>query len=204
MKTVAILDNTVLANFLDAGKIELLLKLQVVFSHFLIPVKVKQELLNVAPSYLLKRQVFANYINSDNYGFYRLCTTHDLIILGIAESLFSKGIHSGEAEAIAQARKQNVKFFFTDDQDCSDIIRKEFFWLYPMTTHSLIAILDVTGLLIDPVETWRTFHKTSRFNFKQLKNAFSNAFFILDIRDKSLLQEKSSWKRIFGHRHRNK
>ncbi|MCU0346146.1 MAG: hypothetical protein MUC59_04345 [Saprospiraceae bacterium] len=200
MKPIAVIDNTVLANFLDAGQEELLQKAQIVFNHFLIPTKVKDEFLSVEPTFLSKRQVFARNITSDATGFYRLCTTFDPIILGIAESLVSSGVDSGEAEAIAQAHKQGAKYFFTDDQDCATVVKKEFGWLIPMKTFSLIAILDIHGLLPNAPEVWRFFYQKAGFNHAQLKEAVIDAYSILGVRpDKNTLSVKTSWKRIFGN-----
>ena len=47
MKHVAILDNTVLANFIDSGLIAIFEKLRSIFNHFLIPVEVQNEFLKV-------------------------------------------------------------------------------------------------------------------------------------------------------------
>lgn len=194
------IDNNVLANFLDAGQAELLQKAQVVFGHFLIPLKVKEEFLNVDNAYLPQRLNFLQNVTSETEGFYRLCTTYDLITLGIAQSLVSSGLDSGEAEAIAQARKRNVKFFLTDDKDCTEIIKREFGWLLPMRTFALIAMLEIHGLIPNAVETWRFFHSKVGFTHEQLKQAVRDAFSILGVRpDKTIFSELTSWKRIFGH-----
>lgn len=196
MNRIAIIDNSVLAAFIDAGLIDLLENTRIIFRFFLVPEKVRSEFLDVEPKFLLNRQRFNDLIGADG-GFYRLCTTVDKIILGVAESF--ENIDAGEAEAIAQAQKRKVFLFFTDDQKCRDVIGKNFIWLRTMSTHSLIAALDIAGFLSDAPKVWQTIHSKLGFTHKQLKQAVENAFFLLEITpDKKIISEKSSWKRIFG------
>jgi predicted nucleic acid-binding protein len=194
MTRIAILDNSVLANFIDSGHIDLLLQTQTIFQYFLIPEKIRSEFINVTSEYRPEREHFADTFNYPN-SFYRLCTTFDSIILGIAQSL----VDPGEAEAIAQARKQNVYLFFTDDQNCREVIEEEFSWLRTMDTLSLIAMLDIAEVLPNAPDVWRSIYKMSGFDHNQLKQAVNNAFFLIGIRpDKKMVSEKASWKRIFG------
>ncbi len=194
MNRIAVIDNSVLVSFIDSGQIDLLHQTQSIFQYLLVPEKVRSEFLNVTSEYLPLRERFADAFNIPN-SFYRLCSTYDPILLGIAQTL----VDPGEAEAIAQARKRNVYLFFTDDQDCREVIEKEFSWLRTMGTSSLVAMLDLAGVLSNAPKVWRNLHKVSGFKHPQLKVAVTNAFFLLGIRpDKKLFSEKSSWKRIFG------
>ncbi|MBK9014660.1 MAG: hypothetical protein IPM82_11585 [Saprospiraceae bacterium] len=193
---IAILDNSVLATFMDSGQMDLLDKSRIVFRFFLIPEKVKAEFLNVPPQFLATRQRFADSISID-YGFYRLCTTFDEIVLGILQT--TKGIHEGEAQAIAQAQSVMSFYFLLTMKIAKTPLMKDSPHLRTMGTPTLVALLDVAGFLPNAVAVWQTIHQNHGFTYPQLKDAVKNAFLLLGIgHEKKLWQEKTSWKRIFG------
>ena len=115
MKQQAIIDNNVLANFLDIERIDILDKCMLLFDCFLIPISIKNELAAYKKDGKLpiQREKFLSKLNTKT-GFYRLCDTYDAV-----EFMFLKtedNIHEGEAEAIAQAQKRSIRLFFTEDK----------------------------------------------------------------------------------------
>jgi predicted nucleic acid-binding protein len=138
MKRVAVIDNNVLANFLDAGEGALLEQARVVFSQIYIPQQVLTDFLNVSEPYLHQRQRFANNIGTD-VDFFRHCYSFDPIVLGLLQS--EKGIHSGEAEAIAQAVRRDIPIILTDDVGCKKYVAQNKHSLRCFGTLFIAAIL---------------------------------------------------------------
>lgn len=191
MNKVAILDNSVLANFIDSGQLSILEKARQAFKYFLIPQEICREFLSVSPAYLIARERFAQKLRIDQ-GFYRLCTTVDPIVMGLLQT--QKGVDAGEAEAIAQAVKRNVMTFFTDDRRCEDYIRRHYSHIRCYNSLIIVAILDLLELLPDVKTCWKNLHKFRGFQQADVRAAYERAARDWDIKlDKPDLWQKARW-----------
>lgn len=196
MKRAAIVDNTVLANLIDAGLSDLLDKSRIVFANFYIPDTVLEEFLHVPEPYFAVRQRFADRIIYDR-GFFRRCNTFDSIVLGILQT--EPGVDLGEAEAIAQAVRRNITLMLTDDADCQKYIKQKHPYLQCHSTVFLVALLDLNGFLPQPDHNWKRLYRHHKFNSSRLREAYTNAFSFIGVTpDQKILSRKSSMKRILG------
>lgn len=194
MKRVAILDNTVLANLIDAGLGDLLDKSHILFENFYVPEKIMEEFLGVVEPYLSVRQRFADGISFDR-GFFRRCNTFDPIVLGVLQT--ESGVDPGEAEAIAQAVRRNITLLLTDDIDCQTYVRQHRPYIQCRSTTFLVALLDVNEFLPQPNQTWKKLYDHHKFKSSHLREAYNAAFkFIGTAPNRKFLSQKCSLKRI--------
>lgn len=194
MKHVAILDNTVLANFIDSGLIAIFEKLRSIFNHFLIPVEVQNEFLKVPSRYLAERQRFADNIAVD-IGFYRLCNSFDPIVQG--DLIARVGVDPGEAEAIAQAVRRNVWIFLTDDRRCSKFIASQYPFIRCYNSLFLIALLDTAGYIDEVNQVWKDLNQRINLKSGDLREAYKAAHAFLSLAyDPKAISRKSRLKEI--------
>lgn len=196
MNQAAILDNTVLANFMDNGLISTFEKLRLVFNYFLIPVEVENEFLKVPSRYLAERQRFADKFRLD-VGFYRLCNSFDPIVRG--ELVLIKDVDPGEADAIAQAVRRNVWLFLTDDRRCSRFITNQYPFIRCYNSLFLIALLDCLAYIDDIKQVWQVMHPKMDFKSKDLREAYLDAYAYLSMSpDSKIISKKSQLKKILS------
>ncbi len=194
MKRLAILDNTVLANLIDAGLSDLLDKSRVLFENFCIPEKIMEEFLDVDEPYLAVRQRFADRILFDR-GFFRRCNTFDPIVLGVLQT--EAGVDLGEAEAIAQAVRRNITLLITDDVNCRNYIRQHHPYIQCYPTPFLVALLDVNEFLPQPIQVWKKLYDHHKFKSAHLREAYTSAFrYIGTSPNRKSLNQKCSLKQI--------
>jgi len=195
MTRIAVIDNNVLANFFDIGRIDLLLLCRNIFEYILIPEKVKSEIGNYKNNNKLpvERERFISKLDT-HHGFFRLCTTYDRITLMFLST--KKNIHQGEAEAIAQATKRNVNIFLTEDKDCIKFIDNQYNNLQHFDTLFLIALLDIQQYIT--LEEYKIALKQLKtkhgFNSKMLRISYTKAIRFLDIPlNKKIISNKTSF-----------
>ena len=194
----AIIDNTVLANFMDSGQIGILNSSNLIFKTLFVPEAVHYEFLNVKGKLLHARTRFSDGIKIDK-GYYRHCNTYDPIILGS----FSRkdGVDPGEAEAISQAAKRGISIIITDDRKCRDYIEKKFAHIKTYSTLTIIALLDLSGWLPDRNKNFQQLYMSCSFTAAQLRVAYIQASQHIGITLKGkALSKKSSLKSIIGKR----
>lgn len=150
MNPTVIFDNTV---FNISARIDICDIVQLsknLFYNMLVPEAIFYEIqqfpLGHEPRADAKMQLYARNILLRKAGL-QLCTTYDVIVLANISTL--KDVDRGEAEAIAQAEKRDVKYFFTDDEKCIKSLEGLYAHIKFVPTLFLICLLDIENYLID-------------------------------------------------------
>lgn len=172
--TYAIFDSTVFNIAARIRSCDLITLAFNLFEYILVPQEVSIEVGKYTPKnheieVYRKMQSYLKQIRPDSRGL-QLCTDYDPIIYGVVQS--HKNIHLGEAEAIAQAQKRQVKFIFTDDKSCIKSLEGIYRQIDFGSTLFLMSMLDVQGYLPNYKETIYEYHK-----YKPIKNREDKEFF---------------------------
>lgn len=143
-----LVDNTVLANFIDAKDFDVfaLLRSNLVFTKLVIPEGVKIEFANCPKEkFTINRSRFLLALEKTGPSFYELCTSYDPVIFAVLES--EPNIHKGEAELIAQCMKRHISTILTDDRACLAYLREHYPEVRLYTSNTLVALLDLHGAI---------------------------------------------------------
>ncbi len=180
---VVLIDNTVLANFIDIEHFDVLGLIQknTLFSKIIIPEAVKNEFANCPEDRLLKREKFLATLEITGPDFFELCTTYDPIILDFLQ--YQDKIHLGESEMIAQAQYRDIPAILTDDKACISFIKKHYSHIRLYNSCTLIAMLDVYDLILPNqyAPLIEACLAQFAFNRNQLKSAYQQAYEMLGI-----------------------
>lgn len=179
-----LVDNTVLANFVDIhfnGKNLIdLIRVTLNFSCMIIPESVKNEFANCPKDKVTRsRERLLSNLENTGPSYYELCTSFDPIILSILST--EKNIHLGEAELIAQAIHRKISVVFTDDRACIEHIENNYNHLRYYDSCVLIAMLDLHGVIKDIEYNGfiQLCLKKFKFDRPRLKEGYDKAYQII-------------------------
>jgi predicted nucleic acid-binding protein len=204
MEYKAIFDNTVFniaARIQSCDLIELATNL---FEHIFVPQAIHIEMQsfppNIEPLAQMRMQRYVSAVKAVKRGI-QICTTVDIIVQSNIETV--PNVDKGEAEAIAQAAKRNVRYFFTDDEKCKNALADSYsdINITFAPTIYLIALLDINNFLPDYAQVMREY-----FAYKPLPKKGGKAFFRQQYEaamqfysityDKKIINKKTSFKAL--------
>lgn len=164
-----IIDTSVLICFTEIrNEVDVFVCLRSIFSQVLIPTEVKAEYERG-----IEKEPHRNWLLEKlrpNFGFYTLCTQYDTIVLAMIRD--TKGIDSGEAEAVAQYNKSGAYYILTDDAKFTNSINSIYPEIRVISSLHIIAIIDFLKLLPDCQVLKRKIHKKLNYKSKQLRAAY--------------------------------
>lgn len=198
MKISAIIDNTVLANFIRIEKLDFLNLLKNLFSEILIPETIKNEFAYKSElTDTVKRIRFVENLSVD-YGFYKLCNSFDRVVFEFMKS--EEYIDEGEAEAVAQAERRQVYIFLTDDTKCIEILEKLKPHIRILDSLTLICTLDIRGYLpLDFSSCLAELYTHYKFDSEKIRQSYQKASRFLGLTiDKKKMNKKISMKNILS------
>lgn len=197
-----IFDNTVLNYAVRLKTVDLIrLSKEIFTENVLIPAAVFNEFENLQAEFYPIDKLRIEYIKRTirKNTFFKFCSDFDTIV----HDRLIRTVDHGEADAIAQSERTNVRFFITDDQAATFIIKQDYQNIKTFSTFFLICIADVMKLLPDYNKAFSEFHdliEYSKFNATtrkahkaKLRNEYTQALKLTGkYSDKKIISAKTS------------
>lgn len=191
MHRVCVIDNSTLVNLTKLRHLRIFIHLRSLFNRIHVPARILHEFQEMLP-YEPERKWVIEQVHQPNYGFMAYCTQYDTISLAILQT--TEGIDPGEAEAAAQHKSLQSQFILSDDQDFVDAIHLADRHTRVLNTLHLIALLDLHGIITNPLDYLLALHSHSPFRESQLRSAYKEVVKDLGIyMPKSVLTKKTSF-----------
>lgn len=170
----AIFDNTVFNISARLLSIDLVQIAATLFDKIVVPSHILTEIqrfpTGCEPFVAQKMECYARQVGE----LFELCTTYDNITLAFIQTM--PNVDLGEAEAIAQANKRNIRFFFTDDERCIHALKGKFSNIYFVSTLYLIALLDIHKYIHDYPTLIKEYNQYKSLKNKKHKKLFRDEY----------------------------